>query len=240
VKVMVGGVAAVRMPAEFAGGSWERHEPETVSAFVRWVERHPGALILDIGSSIGIFSAVALFADAGAEVVAFDSDLSSLAALRRLCQHAPGPKPRLVLGFVAQNPTEVRSLDDSAAATEAALEQAGTRGDVGTTRYVCLTDGDNAAIASRRLDDLIRTEDLAGRDVLVKCDVEGAELLVLRGAEKLLRCSAPVLLLSVHPLALPDYGHSRESVEEYLKSLGYEIRILAVDHEEHWWCERAE
>lgn len=124
VKVIVGGAAAVRIPAEFAGGSWEQHEPETVAAFAQWVGRHPGTLVLDVGSSIGIFS------------------------------------------------------------------------------------------------------------------VEGAELLVLRGAETFLRRVSPVLSLSVHPPALPGYGHSKADVEAFLKRLCYEVRVLAVDHEEHWWCER--
>ena len=54
VKVMVGGKSAVWMPAEFAGGSWERYEPEAVALYSDWVRRHPGGVVLDVGSSIGI------------------------------------------------------------------------------------------------------------------------------------------------------------------------------------------
>jgi hypothetical protein len=43
--------------------------------------------------------------------------------------------------------------------------------------------------------------------------------------------------LNVHPPALPSYGHSKAEVEAFLRRLGYGIRCLAVDHEEHWWCE---
>jgi FkbM family methyltransferase len=194
--------------------------------------------VLDIGSSLGIFSAVALFADSQTEVVAFDSDLASLAAVRRLCQHAPGARLRLVMGFVAEQPTAVRSLAEAVADTGTALAQSGVRGDVGTTRYVCLGDRSSDAIPSHRLDDLFADEDFEGRAVLIKCDVEGAELLVLRGAETFLRRVAPALSLSVHPPALPSHGHSRADVEAFLKRLGYVVRVLAVDHEEHWWCER--
>jgi FkbM family methyltransferase len=236
VRVLVGGVAAVRMPAEFAGGSWEQHEPETVSAFAQWIGTHPSALVLDIGSSIGIFSAVALFADPQAEVVAFDSDLSSLAAVRRLCQHASGTRLRVVRGFLAEKSTAIRSLAEAVVATEEALAQSNVRGDVGTTRYICLTDRDSGSIPSHRLDDIFAGESINGRAVLIKCDVEGAELLVLRGAETFLRREAPALLLSVHPPALPSYGYSKADVEAFLERVGYEHQILAVDHEEHWWC----
>jgi len=75
---------------------------------------------------------------------------------------------------------------------------------------------------------------------LIKCDVEGAELLVLRGAHKLLARSAPDILLSVHPRALEtEYGGSIIDLRNFLHAAGYEVRLLAVDHEEHWWCSRA-
>jgi hypothetical protein len=57
-----------------------------------------------------------------------------------------------------------------------------------------------------------------------------------RGGEALLRRAHPHLLLSVHPPALPGYGHSKAEVEAFLRRLGYDLRCLAVDHEEHWWC----
>lgn len=238
VEVVVGGSAVVRIPAEYAGHNWEQYESEAVAAFARWVRQHPGALILDVGSSLGIFSAIALFADPHAEVVAFDSDLASLAAVRRLCMHAAGTRLRLALGFVAEQPTTIRSLVDVSAATEAALATSGIRGDAGTTRYICLADGHRESIPVHRLDDLFMDESLEGRSVLIKCDVEGAELLVLRGAEAVLRRASPAIALSVHPPALPAYGHSRADVEAFMKRLGYEVSVLAVDHEEHWWCER--
>jgi FkbM family methyltransferase len=225
------------MPAEFAGGEWEQFEPATIDIFARWVRQHPGGLVLDVGSSLGIFSAVALFADPSVEVVAFDSDLASIAATRRMCEHASGRRLRLVHGFLGQTPTESKSLASAVAATKATLVQTGVRGDVGTTRFVCLTDPDVGSIPCRRLDDLFSAEVVERRPLLIKCDVEGAELLVLCGAENLLRSARPDLLLSIHPPALPGYGHSREGVREFLEGTGYEIRCVEVDHEEHWWCE---
>ncbi len=59
---------------------------------------------------------------------------------------------------------------------------------------------------------------------------------MLEGARRLLQRNAPPLLLSVHPPALPFYGGTVDAVRNFLVELGYEIDILAVDHEEHWWC----
>ncbi|MBE0612754.1 MAG: FkbM family methyltransferase [Burkholderiales bacterium] len=236
VKVMVGGNSAVWMPPEFSGGYWEHYEPEAVAKLSEWVRHHPGGTVLDIGSSTGIFSAIALFAEPSVEVVAFDSDLASLAAVRRMCQHAQGDRLRLVYGFVARTPTDASSLDAAAKATEVALERAGDRGDFGTTRYICLIDTNVDSIPTRRLDDLFLSEDTTGRAMLIKCDVEGAELHVLSGASTFLRITRPDLLLSVHPPALPSYGHTVEDVHAFLKNHGYDVRCIAVDHEEHWWC----
>jgi hypothetical protein len=75
-----------------------------------------------------------------------------------------------------------------------------------------------------------------GRACLIKCDVEGAEQIVLSGTTRLLSRHRPDLLLSVHPSALVDYGHSNNSLREFLAQLGYAATTIAVDHEEHWWC----
>jgi FkbM family methyltransferase len=58
------------------------------------------------------------------------------------------------------------------------------------------------------------------RPNLVKIDVEGAELLVLRGAAKLLAESCPTIILAVHPYWLPA-GQSPRQIFEYLSGYGY-------------------
>jgi FkbM family methyltransferase len=239
VEVKVGGSADVRMPAEFAGASWEDYEPASVAAFARWVRDHPAGVVLDVGCSTGIFSVVALSAGAETQVVGFDPDLASLAAARRMCRFAGVRRLRLVHGFVGEAATEAVTLDVASAATEALIAGSAMRGDVGTTRYVCLGDEDTAGLACRRLDDLLAGGAFAGKPLLVKCDVEGAELLVLAGARELLARPAVELLLSVHPPALPQHGHSVAAVREFLERAGYGIECIAVDHEQHWWCRRA-
>ena len=57
---------------------------------------------------------------------------------------------------------------------------------------------------------------------LVKIDVEGAELLVLRGAAKLLRECRPTIILAVHPYWLPA-GQSSKQIFDLFTSYGYTI-----------------
>jgi hypothetical protein len=83
VGVSMGGVT-VKMPAEFAAFNWESYEPEAFQEAALWIRDNPNGLILDVGSAVGGFSALALFASETSEVVAFDSDLGSLVAFANM------------------------------------------------------------------------------------------------------------------------------------------------------------
>ena len=70
-------------------------------------------------------------------------------------------------------------------------------------------------------------------------DVEGAELVVLRGARHILSVLRPKVWVSIHPdLALRDYGTTTEDLMEFMAGFGYEAEHLATDHEEHWYFAR--
>jgi FkbM family methyltransferase len=58
------------------------------------------------------------------------------------------------------------------------------------------------------------------RPDLVKIDVEGAELMVLRGASKVMSESCPTIILAVHPYWLPK-GQSTRQIFEFLTTHGY-------------------
>lgn len=69
----------------------------------------------------------------------------------------------------------------------------------------------------------------------ISIDIEGAELLALRGARNVLQEYKPIVWVSIHPdLMERDYGHTREQVIEFMFSRGYDHKHLATDHEEHW------
>jgi hypothetical protein len=67
---------------------------------------------------------------------------------------------------------------------------------------------------------------------LLKIDVEGAELLVLRGAKDLLRRppgGAPAIIFECLDFTYARFGYSRETVLAYLNSFGYEVFRMAED-----------
>ena len=73
-----------------------------------------------------------------------------------------------------------------------------------------------------RLDDVMRKEGVQRVEV-IKIDVEGAELLVLRGAVETLRRFHPLLLLELSERTLRHQGSSAREVLDFLKREGYRI-----------------
>lgn len=58
---------------------------------------------------------------------------------------------------------------------------------------------------------------------LIKIDVEGAQMDVLLGAEKILERKKLGIFLEVHPDYLGDYGCSEDELLEFLEDKGYSI-----------------
>jgi FkbM family methyltransferase len=231
------GQVTVRLPGEFSGLGWEGYEVEANTAYADWIRKNPVCQVLDVGSSVGLMSLIALFASDEAEVLAFDADLTSLAVLKRLCRYAPRPdRVRRIVGLLSTNPTSSTDLATAEASTSLALAaRSGSRPHLRDTRYICLDGANEKELPVYSLDRLLighRTD----RSILLKIDVEGAELLVLRGADRVVREGSPTILVSVHRTMTGQFGYTQEDVRAWLTERGYAVKILAVDHEEHWWC----
>jgi FkbM family methyltransferase len=76
------------------------------------------------------------------------------------------------------------------------------------------------------IDDALPWGSLPGR-ILVKLDLEGAEVQCLRGARQFLRARRPALLLEVSPTTLGAAGHGADDLVRELRALGYTRAIEA-------------
>lgn len=79
-----------------------------------------------------------------------------------------------------------------------------------------------------RLDDFGPASKLVNID-LIKIDVEGYELQVLRGAEKMLRKHRPALFIEVDENNLRDQGDSAEELVRFIMKVGYREIVRADD-----------
>ncbi|HZF28153.1 MAG TPA: FkbM family methyltransferase [Gammaproteobacteria bacterium] len=77
-------------------------------------------------------------------------------------------------------------------------------------------------VKTARMDDKLLTAQVD----LIKIDVEGAELLVLRGAkETIVRCK-PLVVFEHSPYSAPYYGYGAEEMFGYFDDVGYGIYLL--------------
>lgn len=60
----------------------------------------------------------------------------------------------------------------------------------------------------------------------IKCDVEGAELLVLRGAKETIEKYHPIILIEIYDEWTQRFGHTANDVIEYLLSFGYKVKMI--------------
>ena len=100
--------------------------------------------------------------------------------------------------------------------------------------YRYLHDGeDTKATPMITVDDFVLNTEIV--PIALTMDTEGAEILVLRGAERTLRQYHPIVWASIHPdLAIRDGYGDVQNVHDLMASLGYVGHWLATDHEEHW------
>jgi FkbM family methyltransferase len=227
----------LRVPTYLATAAYSNYEEDSVRACRGWLESHPDAWVADVGCALGIYSALALAVSSSSRVFAFDSDRFSLGVTAEFCRFYDSRRLGLIHGFMTDAHSSGMTAGQALAATRSLLSTSLHRAEPTAVRYVCLDRPlPDEFIPRHSLDGLLLGEIPPGAALLVKIDVEGAELVVLRGATELMRRNRPTLLLSVHPQFLPSFRQSAADVGEFLHARNYHWTVLSRDHEEHWWC----
>ena len=184
----------------------------------------PHDTFADIGANVGLFSlAVAAQLSERGQVIAFE------------------PEPRnfshLVRNFELNGLSHRLQAEQSVLTDRAGTAQLRISGEVGDGTHSLLsgTIDSERSVHAERLDDFSARHQVYP-DV-IKIDVEGAELLVLRGMQQLLIKHPPrLLMIEVHGQHLRDAGERPEEVAELLTSNGYCCERSSERHgEEHLW-----
>lgn len=228
------GSVVVRVPSQYSGLWAKRHsEDAATDRFVKWLHEHPDGLLLDIGCEIGMYTMLALSAERGVRVVAFDSAWRSLQILRQCASFMnAAERVQVVQGFINKTGTG-QTLEQATAQGKQKLDELDRAGGPVDLDYVNLGQTGTAEVTSNTLDDLFRGQQSFGA-MLIKMDIEGAEGLALAGARDLLTRARPQLLISIHPQFLGGFGMSKDDLLKQLVELGYQGEMVSVDHEEHW------
>jgi len=190
----------------YVDGVWE---PEATD-LVRSIVAHD-MVVLDIGAHRGYYSM--LFASLARTVVCFEINQDALVGLRTNIALNGFDNVEVVEKGVFSSSGTFSFDHDHIDASEHAIGE--------KVQCVCLDDlyGD----PEPRID-------------LIKLDVEGAELDILKGARKVLERDHPLLLAEVHASKLPSYGYTTSDFMDLVTSFGYECTPLdhpVVDFDRH-------
>lgn len=178
---------------------------------VEWIEQNikPGDVFYDIGANVGSFSLIAAKLTANqARIFAFEPSFATFADLCRNvmlneCQNSITPLP---LALTSENTLcafEFRSLE-SGASRHRMKELTG--------RFRAT---ERQTMLAYRLDDLVHAFELPAPN-LIKLDVDGPELAVLRGAEAVLRdpgCRSLIVELN----------DDADAIRQFMVSVGFQL-----------------
>lgn len=177
-----------------------------------------GDVLFDIGAECGDLSA--LYATWGATVVPFEPSYDYWSTIRDTFQANSLTVPALWDGFVGDVTNTKRPVP-----TEWPDHQ---KPEVKSFRRLGSHD-----LPTITVDEFCQRSGLKP-DILV-IDVEGSELLVLRGAQKTLTEVRPKLFISVHPEFMFDnYQHYENDLHSFLGKFNYGKEHISHDHEHHY------
>lgn len=185
------------------------YELELTEKFVRHVR--PGGLLVDVGANMGYFSLLWAGLCDEARVIAFEAAPRNVELFRR---------------NVARNHFDDRvTLIAKAVGDEAgeAMFEIGPSDQTGWGGLSTDTATERVAVPVTSLDDELPNEQIS----VLKIDVEGAEALVLRGCERLLREQrVATLFVEENPIRMQEHGVEPGEIQRILRRFGYETRAF--------------
>ena len=180
----------------------------------------PGDTVIDVGANVGQYTA--LLADLvgpTGRVIAFEPVPRTFGILQSVVSG-------LGLGNVEPLAVALGEVDGTASMID--VRDADGLPDPGLSHLGSSTDGDAVDVSVARLDSLCEQIRLDACS-FVKIDVEGAELLVLRGAVAFLATHRPTILVELDREMSARYGCSPTETTAFLERVGYERLDLRDD-----------
>ncbi|MBE0541138.1 MAG: FkbM family methyltransferase [Verrucomicrobia bacterium] len=170
----------------------------------------PGGTFLDVGANVGFYSMLALDAvGLGGAVHAFEMDERPRRCLRKTIAHERIPN---------------LSLHEFAVGNRDGHIGVAMHADSGNSGVV--QTGGQRQIAMRKLDTWWH-ESGAKKIQGMKLDIEGAELLALQGAERMLRAERPLIVCEADEELQGRFGYEPKQLLDQFAALHYRVEPLA-------------
>jgi len=205
--------------------SGQLYEPETSRLLIGLLE--PGDSFIDIGGHIGYFSllAAAIVGPSG-KILTFEPETTNQDRLRANISDNHYNNINLVPCAVGESTEDVQFYinqdnDGGHAMWDISRHEFNIKSRENT---------EIRTVPQTTLDLYLQNTDL-GKLRMIKMDVEGSELKVLRGAKQtLLKYQLPFIIAEVNRYALAQLGSSEEDLRSYMSELGYEAYVPTETH----------
>jgi FkbM family methyltransferase len=189
---------------------------ELLELFERYVR--PGDTVLDVGAQIGFYSVhLGEMVTASGHVYSFEPDPRPLEYLRASLSESR-------MDWVRAEPFALSAREGKMDFNVSPIFGWST-----AVRNSHLTGLKRVSVPTFPLDTLVEKGEVLGKIRLVKIDVEGFELEVLRGMRRVLRKARPILIMEINRPMLEFQGTSPLEVFEFLTSFGYEVYEIQVN-----------
>jgi FkbM family methyltransferase len=190
---------------------------------VVWIDSNlrDGDVAIDVGAHHGVYAVLmALKCGAAGQVVAFEPDPYAQQVLQRnLALNADLKKP-IVETMACSDVDGEAILFSRCGNSNSSLARSGIGGAAAQLERIC--------VPTVTLDSYLALHRL--HPDFVKIDTEGAEIRVLRGAQKLLDSEA-MILCELHPYVWAEFGTNFAELKDLLAGCGRRMRFLDQQHE---------
>ncbi|MEM7117716.1 MAG: FkbM family methyltransferase [Chloroflexota bacterium] len=190
---------------------------------------HPDDVLFDIGASVGLYAAAAATQLTQGHLYAFEPDPETMDALKQNIALNKLSNVSFLPWAVSDEDGEITLFSDGVAGRAPTLaKQSRPHAPEGTI-----------SVPKSTLDGAIARGELPVPTVL-KMDIEGAEILALRGCKGLLngrfQQRPRLIMLEIHPLFLPDFGATAEETKAILTDAGYTLIWELLRHDQEHLC----
>lgn len=205
---------------------WERERIESMRTHLK-----KGDILFDIGTESGWCNLIYALMVGPENMVLIEPTPEFWPNIKALWEkNYPGIRPLACLSaLVSDKTTNAYSPSVILPKNMWPRESQGDIIDRNSYKYIA-QDGDT--VPQITIDDYVATT--RNIPTALTMDTEGAELLILKGAESTLRAYSPKVWVSEHDdLAKRDYNVEPDDIPNFMKRLGYKREVLATDHERH-------
>lgn len=171
-------------------------------------------VMLDVGANIGLYSINLSKRNAGLHIYAFEPLPRTFEYLNRNINLNGAERIKTLRMGLSEQVGEFRFYFDPELSVAASMRN--VSGGDSVQEIVCPVD---------TIDGFVKREKLAVD--FIKCDVEGAEFLVVKGAAELLETSKPVLFLEMLRKWAAKFNYHPNDIISFLRSKGYACYAIA-------------